>query len=209
MKKMILLLTLFCLGLTSMAQEGLIRKGIDYSIKPEFGLDVGVPYFYGDNLLSNDYLLNPTIRLNFQAGITDRLGFGLFISRNGGQVGETEILGDFFDRVNWQSQGGWLFYAIPLSDKFVIEPGLGVAVKTMTHFDGENKFRLNYHSFFQRTRFKYQLHQLENRNALHLILSGDLNMVRGPRIRINEDDRRYVQQGLYSNFCLGLAFSFF
>ncbi|MBW3467078.1 hypothetical protein [Arthrospiribacter ruber] len=200
----------FFMGLTSFvtAQQNQVVENVPFSIRPEFTLELGLPVFHGNNLLSNDYNLNPSVRMGFQTGIAERFGLGLFFSNNGGEVGQTRILGDFFDRVKWQVFGAHVFYAIPISEKLVFEPGLGFALPTMVHFDGEQKFRLNYHNFFHRSRISYVFYQIENRNALRIFVSGDYNLVRGPRININEEDRSYVRKGAFSNFGVGFGYSF-
>lgn len=203
-------LLIFCFfSFSVFSQEDLLTKKSFYKMQPSIGVNLSMPVFLGENLLANDYIMNPGVGLNFQIGVVNRLGVGLFMSSATGQIGESRILGDFFDRSRWNSGGIYIPYAIPIGDKFIIEPSMGIAGSVMTNFDGSNKFRLNYHRFFLSTSFKYAIHQFEHKDRILIVLGSDLSRIYGPRIQINQQDRRYVQNAGLLTFNFGFVYEIY
>lgn len=197
------------LSFSVFGQNDVLIKKAKYKMQPSISGNLTMPFFLGDNLLANDYDMRPGVGLNFQIGIVNRLGIGLFMSSATGQVGETRLLGNFFDRARWNSGGIYLPYAIPIGDKIIIEPAVGFAGAVMTNFDGNNKFRLNYHRFFFNANFKYAINQFESNDRLLLVLGSDISRIYGPRIQINAQDQRYVQHAAMLNLNIGLVYEIF
>lgn len=197
MKKWILLVpTLIFFGLSvCYSQEGKQWKKFEKDI---FFSDLSVELlgrnFEEGTFLGDAYQISLGYRINFALGVSGYPGLGFYASGNSANVLENQFLGGFFTKARFREGGLFVFYDLPIGNRWVVRPELGFGNFRVIHGFSPSRFILNYSHFFGKVNMQYPLVKISENFILSATLGAEYGLYNGRGIIINDQDRNYIQR---------------
>jgi hypothetical protein len=170
----------------------------------DFSAEIHGRNFKEGSFLGDGYQIPLGYRINFDLGISGYPGLGFYVSGNGANVLENQFLGGFFTEARLREVGTFVFYDIPLGDRWVIRPELGFGNFRVIHGFSPSRFILNYSHFFGKTNIQYRLAQISKNFILNATLGAEYGFYNGRAIVINDEDRNYIRRSSGYQISTGL-----
>ncbi|MFN3997213.1 hypothetical protein [Algoriphagus sp.] len=197
MKKLFLLvpILIFLSHGVCYSQEGKqwekFEKDIFFS---DFSLELLNRNFENGSFLGDSYQVNLGYRINFDFGVSGYPGLGFYASGNSANVLENQFLGGFFAKARFREGGLFVFYDLPIGNRWVVRPELGFGNFRVVHGFSPSRFILNYSHFFGKVNMQYRLVEISENFILSATLGAEYGLNNGRGIIINDQDRNYIQR---------------
>lgn len=177
------------------------EKNIFFS---DFSVELLGRKFKENTFLGDAYQISLGYRINFDLGISGYPGLGFFVSGTNAEVLENQFLGRFFTEARLREGGVFLFYDIPVGNRFAIRPEVGFGNFRVVHGFSPNRFILNYSHFFGKVNLQYRLVQISENLILSATIGAEYGFYNGKGIIINDQDRNYIQRATGYQISSGL-----
>lgn len=160
----------------------------------DFGLEMTGRSFKSGTFLGDTYRIIPGYRMTMNLGITGYPGLGWYFGSQNAEVLDNLFLGNYWSRGRVSELGLSVFHAIPLGDRWVFNPELGLGRVMLIHGSAPARFILDYNHFFGKVGMQYSLSDISDFLQLNLVFGGSYGLYYGNKIVINSEDRRFVQR---------------
>lgn len=170
----------------------------------DFSLELLNRNFEKGSFLGDSYQVNLGYRINFDFGVSGYPGLGFYASGNGAEVIENQFLGGFFTEARFREGGLFVFYDLPVGNRWVIRPELGFGNFRVIHGFSPSRFILNYSHFFGKANVQYHLAKISEDFILSVTIGAEYGLYNGRSIIINDQDRNYIRRSSGYQISTGL-----
>lgn len=150
--------------------------------------------FERGTFLGDAYRISLGYRLAVNIGISGYPGMGWYGGGQSATILDNQFLGGFFDKARIRDGGIFVFHAIPVGNRFVIQPELGFGAFRVIQGISPSRFILNYEHYFGKVGFHYPVVEISPDFILSLTLGASYGIYNGRNIVINDQDRNYIRR---------------
>ncbi|UJP64657.1 hypothetical protein [Mongoliitalea daihaiensis] len=159
-----------------------------------FALEGTYRNFISGSYLADTYQINPGYQLKMTFGFEGYPGIGLFAGAQGAKILDNQFLGGFFERTRFRDSGIFIFYDIPIVEKFQVRTDIGYGALVVVHGESPQRFLLDYQHFYGNIGVKYQLLKEPQIHRVYLTGAIGSGIFRGNQLVINAFDRPYLER---------------
>lgn len=170
----------------------------------DFSLELLNRNFEKNSFLGDAYQVSLGYRINFDFGVSGYPGLGFYASGNQAEVLDNQFLGGFFNEARFREGGLFVFYDLPLGNRWVVRPEIGFGNFRVIHGFSPSRFILNYSHFFGKASIQYHLVEISENFILSATLGAEYGFYNGRAIIINDQDRNYIRRSAGYQISSGL-----
>ncbi|MGY6521215.1 MAG: hypothetical protein ACXIUD_05770 [Mongoliitalea sp.] len=198
-----------CLAVSSLSAQDLKEHKKGSPLLFGFGVEGTYRNFLSGSYLADAYQINPGYQFNMTFRFEGYPGVGLYAGAQGARILDNQFLGGFFERTRFRDSGIFIFYDIPIVEKFQIRTDIGYGSLVVVHGESPRRFLLNYQHFYGNIGFKYQLFKEPEVHRVYLTGAIGSGFFRGNQLVINPFDRPYLERSTDFRGSIGILVEFY